>query len=433
MTAPMLGLSAIGAMFALLFLRQPVWLALVICGVIGNMLLSGRFAAELVTGTSVFDTASSYNLSVIPLFILMGEIATESRMSAELFRAAKVLLSGMRGGLAVATIGASGAFGAICGSSVATAAAMTRISMPEMRKAGYEDGFAAASVASGGTLGILIPPSIILVIYGSIAEQSVPRLFAASMIPGILLMLLYAITAMIVAGRARSGADAAAPAEGSRWAALREPWQFVLLFVVTIGGIYAGVFSPTEAAAVGAFGAILLGVLRRRLTMSSLVAAVRVSVLTSCVLFAIIIGATIFAQFVVQTRLPELMLGAAQDLALAPWAVLTLIIVIYLMMGCFLEGIGMVLITVPVFLPVVTGFGYDPIWFGVIVVIVVELGLMTPPVGMNLFIIQAQVPDVPIVRLYRGIVPFLVAPLLLIVLLFALPGLALWLPEVLYG
>lgn len=430
MSAPMLGLGAIAAMFALLFLRQPVWLTLVLCGVVGNWLVSGRFAAELVTGTSVFDTASNYNLSVIPLFILMGEIATESRMSAELFTAAKVMLGRMRGGLAVATIAASGAFGAVCGSSVATAAAMTRISMPEMRRAGYDEGFAAASVAAGGTLGILIPPSIILVIYGSIAEQSVPRLFAASMIPGILLTVLYAITAVLRTPRVQA---ADAPATMSRLAALREPWQFILLFVVTIGGIYAGIFSPTEAASVGAFGAILLGFLRRRLTLRLLGAAVRTSVLTSCVLFAIIIGATIFAQFMVQTRLPELLLDVIHDLGLPSLGVLAAIIVIYIVMGCFLEGIGMVLITVPVFLPVVVGLGYDPVWFGVIVVIVVELGLIHPPVGMNLFIIQAQVPDVPIVKLYRGVLPFLIAPLVLIALLIAVPGIALWLPHRLYG
>lgn len=436
MTAPILGLGAIGAMFAMLFLRQPVWLALVVCGVLGNLVLSGRFAAELVTGTSVFDTASNYNLSVIPLFILMGEIATQSRMSAELFNAAKVMLGRLRGGLAVATIAASGAFGAVCGSSVATAAAMTRISMPEMRRAGYDDGFAAASVAAGGTLGILIPPSIILVIYGSIAEQSVPRLFAASMVPGILLTVLYAITAIILTPRAQSGrATASASASGpapSRLAALREPWQFLLLFVVTIGGIYAGVFSPTEAAAVGAFGAIVLGFLRRRLTLGLLAAAVRSSVLTSCVLFAIIIGATIFAQFMVQTRLPDLLLGQVHAFGLPPLGVIAAIIVIYIVMGCFLEGIGMVLITVPVFLPVVVGLGYDPVWFGVIVVLVVELGLIHPPVGMNLFIIQAQVPDVSIVKLYKGILPFLIAPILLIAMLIAVPGIALWLPAVLY-
>ena len=433
MSAPVLGLSAMMVMFVLLFLRQPVWLGLALCGIAGNALLSNLNVAALVAGTTTFDTMSSYNLSIVPLFILMGEVATSSRLSAELFRAARVILSGLRGGLAVATIAASGAFGAICGSSVATAATMTRIALPEMRKAGYEDGFSSATVASGGTLGILIPPSIILVIYGAIAEASVPKLFAASMIPGLVLLALYALVALLVAVRAPGKVPRDPPASlGERLNSLREPWQFVVLFVVTIGGIYAGVFSPNEAASIGAFGAIVLGMLSRRLTILSLLQAVKVTVITSCVLFMIIIGATIFAHFIVQTRLPDLLLGLAQGAGLAPWMVMLLILLIYLVMGCFLEGIGMVLITVPVFLPIVTGYGYDPLWFGVVVVIMVEVGLITPPVGMNLFIIQAQVRDIPIGKLYAGIVPFLAAPLVLVLLLFAWPGLVLWLPELLY-
>ncbi len=433
MSAPVLGLSAMMVMFVLLFLRQPVWLGLALCGIAGNALLSNLNVAALVAGTTTFDTMSSYNLSIVPLFILMGEVATSSRLSAELFRAARVILSGLRGGLAVATIAASGAFGAICGSSVATAATMTRIALPEMRKAGYEDGFSSATVASGGTLGILIPPSIILVIYGAIAEASVPKLFAASMIPGLVLLALYALVALLVAVRAPGKVPRDPPASlGERLNSLREPWQFVVLFVVTIGGIYAGVFSPNEAASIGAFGAIVLGMLSRRLTIPSLLQAVKMTVITSCVLFMIIIGATIFANFIVQTRLPDLLLGLAQGAGLAPWMVMLLILLIYLVMGCFLEGIGMVLITVPVFLPIVTGYGYDPLWFGVVVVIMVEVGLITPPVGMNLFIIQAQVRDIPIGKLYAGIVPFLAAPLVLVLLLFAWPGLVLWLPELLY-
>lgn len=433
MTTSMIGLVVVISLFVILFLRMPVWIALMICGVLGNTILSHFSVAAAVAGTTAFDTASNYGLSVIPLFILMGEVATNSRLSAELFRAARVILSGMPGGLAVATIGASGAFGAVCGSSVATAATMTRISLPEMRSAGYDEGFAAASVAAGGSLGILIPPSIILVIYAAIAEQPLPQLFAAAFIPGIVLMLLYILVALVISIRSSESAPTDPPASlRQRLAALREPWQFLLLFICTIGGIYAGVFSPNEAAAIGAFGAILLGFLGRRLTLPALAHSLKVTAITSCVLFTIIIAATIFANFVVQTKLPNLLLSGAQALGLAPWAVMTLIVIIYIIMGCFLEGIGMVLITVPVFLPVVMSFGYDPIWFSIIVVIVVELGLIHPPVGMNLFIIQAQMPDVNIKRLYVAILPFLLAPFALILLLFAFPGLALWLPKLLY-
>ncbi|MCY1666538.1 TRAP transporter large permease [Rhizobium sp. SL86] len=433
MTPAFLGLFVVLSLFAILFCRIPVWVALTLCGIVGNVLLSRLSVASAVAGTTAFDTASSYGLSVIPLFILMGEVASGSRLSAELFKAARVVLSGLPGGLAVATIGASGAFGAVCGSSVATAATMTRISVPEMRAAGYDDGFSGASVAAGGSLGILIPPSIILVIYAAIAEQSVPKLFAAALIPGIVLMLLYILVALVIASRlpGKAPADPSASIK-QRLLALKEPWQFIVLFTCTIGGIYAGVFSPNEAAAIGAFGAILLGWLGRRLTWASLAHAVKVSVVSSCVLFIIIIGATIFANFVVQTKLPDLLLSGAHSLGLAPAAVMVLIVIIYVIMGCFLEGIGMVLITVPVFLPVVVGFGYDPIWFSIIVVIVVELGLIHPPVGMNLFIIQAQMPSLNIKQLYVGILPFLIAPFALILLLFAFPGLALWLPSILY-
>ena len=432
MSAFSLGLSGIGLMLVLLLLRQPVWIALAMIGIGGNWALNGLMSSKFVAGTTFFDVVSGYNLSVIPLFILMGEVASGSRMSADLFNAARIVLSGLRGGLAVATIAASGAFGAICGSSVATAASMTRIAMPEMGRAGYKQSYSAASVAAGGSLGILIPPSIILVIYASITETSVARLFAASMLPGIALLLLYVIVALLVARRAGQVPAEASASLGERFRALLGPWQFVLLFAVTIGGIYAGIFSPTEAASIGAFGAIVIGVANRSLSLEQLGRCIKSSVLVSCSLFMIIIGATLFANFVVQTRLPDTLLAIAQQAGLSAWAIMALIIVIYIVLGCFLEGIGMVLITVPVFLPIVTGYGYDPIWFGVLVVVLVELGLITPPVGMNLFIIRAQVRDLPMKELYVGIIPFLVAPIILIGLMLVFPSLVLWLPSVLY-
>ncbi len=433
MSASVLGLLSILFLFSILFLRIPVWIALLICGIAGNTVLSGFGAAASITGTGTFDTVSNYGLSVIPLFILMGEVATNSNLSAELFRAARIILSGLPGGLAVATIGASGAFGAVCGSSVATAATMTRIALPEMRRAGYDDGLSGASVAAGGTLGILVPPSIILVIYSAIAEQPLPQLFAAALVPAIVLMLLYIGVALIISTRSAKKAPVDPPASlKQRVFALKDSWQFLILFTVSIGGIYAGVFSPHEAAAIGAFGAIILGALARRLTWAKLFRAFKASIFTSGVLFTIIIGATIFANFIVQTRLPDLLLSGAQALHLAPWAVMLLIIVIYIVMGCFLEGIGMVLITVPVFLPVIVSLGYNPVWFSIIVVIVVELGMIHPPVGMNLFIIQAQAPELKIKQLYVAVVPFLLAPIGLILLLMLFPNIALWLPSVLY-
>ena len=429
-------IGAIGvlALFGLLLLRVPVWIALTLVGFIGNAIMSGVAPTFALAGTVPFDVGSGYTLSVIPLFILMGEVASVTGLSSDLFKAARVVLAGMRGGLAVGTLAACACFGAVCGSSVATAATMTRIALPEMRKTGYDVGLASGALAAGGSLGILIPPSIIMVIYAAIAEQSVPRLFAAGLIPGLLLTGLY-MAVVIVVAHARK--DYAPPGDSASWrerfAAMKGPWQFLALFLVTIGGIYAGVFSPTEAASVGAAGAIVLGIAGRRLTLAALLHSIESAVAISGILFIIVFGANLFSFFMVQTQLPNLLADGAHALNLSGPMVMTLIIIAYIVFGCFLEAIGMVLITVPVFLPLVKQFGYDAVWFGIIVVIVAEVGLIHPPVGLNLFVIQAHAPDVKITAIYRGIVPFLVAPLVLIVLMFLFPAIALWLPKLLYG
>jgi tripartite ATP-independent transporter DctM subunit len=431
--------SAIGALgvvvlFVLLLLRVPIWISLILVGFFGNVLVNGWAAALALAGTAPFDVASSYTLSVVPLFILMGEVASESRLSGELFNAARVILSGFRGGLALATLAASALFGAVSGSSLANSATMTRMALPELRKAGYDDDLSTGCIAAGGSTDILIPPSIILVIYAAIAELSVPKLLAAGLIPGLVLTALYMLVALaVVAVRPHYAPDHESFPWRERVAALREPWQFLTLFIVTIGGIYAGVFSPTEAASIGAFGAILIGWAGRRMTLRDTLRAIESTVIVSGVLFVIVFGANLFSFFIVQTHLPDLLLEAAKAYALSGLTVMILIILGYILMGCFLEGIGMVLITVPVFQPIIVKLGYDPIWFAIIVVIMVEVGLIHPPVGMNLFVIQAQAPDVKITSIYRGIIPFLVAPFILIVLLFLLPGLALWLPAAFYG
>lgn len=434
MSPAIIGALGISSLLVLLFVRVPVWAALTLVGFTGNVTLSGLHSALSLAGTSAFDVSSAYTLSVIPLFVLLGEVASSTRLSADLFNAARLLLSGVRGGLAIATIAASSCFGAVCGSSIVTAATMTRIALPEMRRAGYDDRLATGALAAGGSIGILIPPSIILVIYASIAEQSVPKLFAAALLPGLLLTALYmtvAIGIAIVYPHYAPRMEKASARE--RFKALAGPWQFILLFVITIGGIYAGVFSPTEAAAIGAFGSIVLGFLGRRLTVATLWRSIETSITTSCLLFVIIIGANLFSSFMVQTQFPTMLADGASAMNLSAPVVMIMIVLAYIVMGCFLEGIGMVLITVPVFLPLVVKFGYDPIWFSILVVIVVEVGLIHPPVGMNLFVIQAQAPDVKITSIYRGIVPFLIAPLVLIIFLFLFPSLALWLPKLLYG
>jgi tripartite ATP-independent transporter DctM subunit len=428
-------IGAIGVLclFTMLFLRVPVWISLTLVGFIGNSIMSGVTPTFALAGTVPFDVGSNYDLSVLPLFILMGEVASVTGLSSDLFKAARVVLAGVRGGLAIGALAASACFGAVCGSSLATAATMTRIALPDMRKAGYDPGLAAAALAAGGSIGILIPPSIILVIYAAITEESVPRLFAAGLLPGLLLTALYMLVVTIVTHVRKDYA----PVEGSasfseRIKAMKDPWQFLALFAVTIGGIYAGIFSPTEAASVGAFGAIVLGVIGRRLKLKDLLYSIENTVATCGILFVIIFGANLFSFFMVQTQLPGLLAEGAHALNLSGPEVMVLIVIAYIVFGCFLEAIGMMLITVPVFLPLVKQFGYDPVWFGVIVVIVAEVGLIHPPVGLNLFVIQAHAPDIRITSIYRGIVPFLLAPLILIILMFWFPQLALWLPKLFY-
>lgn len=434
MAASTIGALGVLCLFTMLFFRVPVWVALTLVGFIGNSIMSGITPTLALAGTVPFDVGASYNLSVLPLFILMGEVASVTGLSSDLFKAARVALAGMRGGLAIGSLAASACFGAVCGSSLATAATMTRIALPDMRKAGYDPGLASAALAAGGSLGILIPPSIILVIYAAIAEQSVPRLFAAGLLPGLLLTAFYMAVVTIVTHVRRDYAPIGGSASlRERLTAMKSPWQFVVLFGVTIGGIYAGIFSPTEAAAVGAFGAIVLGIAGHRLSFAMLLHSIEETVKTCGLLFVIIFGANLFSFFMVQTQLPQALANSAEALHLSGPTVMTLIIIAYIIFGCFLEAIGMMLITVPVFLPLVTHFGYDPVWFGVIVVIVAEVGLIHPPVGLNLFVIQAHAPDIKITSIYRGIVPFLLAPLVLIVLMFWFPQIALLLPKLFYG
>ncbi|MGC1693650.1 MAG: TRAP transporter large permease [Pseudolabrys sp.] len=434
MSPSTIGAIGVLSLFAMLLLRVPVWIALTLVGLIGNIVMSGFAPTFALAGTVPFDVGSAYTLSVLPLFILMGEVASVTGLSSDLFKAARIIFAGMRGGLAVGTLGASACFGAVCGSSVATAATMTRIALPEMRKAGYDPGLAAGSLAAGGSIGILVPPSIILVLYAAIAEQSVPRLFAACLFPGLILTALYMAVAILVANIRKDYAPAGAGVPmRERLAVVKGPWQFVTLFLITIGGIYAGIFSPTEAGSIGAFGAIVLGTLARRLTFRSLLHAIEATVAVCGMLFVIVFGANLFSFFMVQTQLPRLMAEGAHALNLSGIEVMMLVIFAYIVFGCFLEAIGMLLITIPVFLPLIKQFGYDPVWFGIIVVIVVEVGLIHPPMGLNLFVIQANAPDLKIAALYRGIVPFLFAPLILIIFMFLFPQLALWLPKVLYG
>lgn len=433
MSNEIIGVLGFLALLLAILARLPIAIALLLVGLCGYAVMDGWRLALLTLGGIPFELAQGYSLSVVPLFILMGAVASRSGMSRELYQASHAVFSG-RGALANATIGACALFGAVCGSSLATAATMARVAVPEMRHFGYSTGLAAGSVASGGTLGILIPPSVILVLYAIIAEASVPELFAAGLLPGILLALLHIA---VVKGWVWLQPQVAPPVgEPLSW---RERgwmvlgmWKLAVLFLLAVGGIYLGWFSPTEAAAVGAFGAIIIALLTRTLDLPGLWAALDETVRTTAMLFFVLMGAFLFARFVVITRLPMTLTETVLGWQLTDLAVLLLMVGFYLILGCFLETVSMILITVPVFLPLITEMGLSPVWFGVLVVVVAEVGLITPPVGLNIFVIRNQVPNLPLSVLFRGVLPFLLADAVLIALLLALPEVALWLPGWLY-
>jgi tripartite ATP-independent transporter DctM subunit len=427
-----IGLVGVLALFAAILARIPIGLALAVVGLFGYAAADGWPKALKTFGTVPFELASAYSLSVVPLFLLMGAVATRANMSRELFAAANAIFSGIRGALASATIGACAAFGAICGSSIATAATFSRVAIPEMRRYGYDTGFAAGAVASAGTLGILIPPSVILAIYSIVAEVSLAKLFAAALIPGIVLAVLYVITVSIVA-RLRPQHVPMVPAMrlSERLRAARSTWKLAVLFFLAVVGIYLGWFSPTEAAAVSAFAAIVIGFATGGLNLRGLLAALTDTAYATAMLFFIVVGAFIFSRFIVLTQVPNHVAAWVQAAGLPPLVVVLAIIVLFILLGTFLEEVSTILITVPVLLPVVLQLGYDGVWFGILVTVLATIGLISPPTGLTVFVIQAQNADIPLTRIYRGTLPFLAADFVLVALLIALPAMALWLPAAL--
>jgi tripartite ATP-independent transporter DctM subunit len=427
-----IGLVGVGALLAVLFARVPIGVSLALVGVCGYAAVDGWHKALAMMGSVPFELASAYSLSVVPLFILMGAVASRAGMSRELFNAANAIFSGWRGALTNATIGACAAFGAICGSSIATAATFSKVAIPEMRRHGYDEGLAAGCVASAGTLGILIPPSVILAIYSLVAEQSLSTLFAAALIPGLLLAALYIVVVVIVA-RLRPEWAPKIPAMplAQRLRAATHMWKLVLLFFLAVVGIYLGWFSPTEAAAIAAFAAIVIGFATRALSLRGLMDALLDTVFSTAMLFFIIVGAFIFSRFIVLTRLPNELAAWVQQVGLSPALIVLAVVLLYFLLGTALEEVSTILITVPVILPLMMSIGYDGIWFGIFVTVMATIGLISPPVGLTVFVIQAQNPDIPAAKIYRGTLPFLAADFVLVALLITFPSLALWLPSVL--
>ncbi len=430
-----LALLSFPVLLVLVFLRMPIALAMIGVGVTGTYLVIGTPMMTLnQLKTLTFGTFSNYSFSIIPLFLLMGQFAVLSGMSASLFRAAESFLGHRRGGVAMSAIGACAGFGAICGSSLATAATMGQVALPELRRYGYPDSLATGALAAGGTLGILIPPSVILVIYAILAEQNIEKLFVAALIPGLLAAAGYMITISIwVRVRPNSAAVRDRMPWSQRLTSLAAVWPVMTIFLIVVGGIYAGIFTPTEAAAVGAAGTGLVALASGQMSWARLRTAILSTGASTAMIFMIILGAGIYNNFLSLTQLPQMASLWVGDQGFSPWFVLTIVLLMYLLFGCVMDSLSMVLLTVPIIFPIMSGldFGLGPndfgLWFGILVLIVVEVGLITPPVGMNLFIINNMAKNTPISATYRGALPFVVTDILRVMILAAFPAVTLWL------
>ena len=417
-------------LFALMLLRVPVGMAMGLVGVTGFGYIVGGIPALKMVGQTSMRTVTDYTFGVIPMFLLMGAFVSNSGMSRELFRAANSFLGHLRGGLGIATIAACSGFAAISGSSVATAATFSTVAYPEMRRYGYPQSFATGVIAAGGTLGAMLPPSTVLAVYGIITEQDIGKLFIAGILPGILAASMYISTVAII-GFVRPGFLPRTPRHSwkERVAGLRDIWATTLLFVFVIGGLYGGLFTPTEAGGMGAGGAFLIGALRGRLDRTEIRRSLLQATRTAAAVFTVLIGALLFGYFLTVTQTPQKVTAFLTGLGLGRYGVLSLIMLMYLVLGCLMDSLAMVILTVPIIFPVIIHLGFDPIWFGIIIVMTVELGLIHPPVGMIVFVIKSVVQDVNFTTIFKGVLPFIITDLIRLVILIAFPIIALWLPS----
>ncbi|WP_341911796.1 TRAP transporter large permease [Ferrovibrio terrae] len=429
MDATLFGVIGFALVLGLMLIQVPVAVAMGVVGALGFLWLQGWDGLAYVMGSSPFESVIPYSLSTVPLFVMMGVFATYAGLSRQLYDAAYAFLGHYRGGLALATIGACAAFGSICGSAIATAATMCRVALPEMRRRGYADSLATATVAAGGTLGILIPPSIILLIYALLTEQSLGKLYVAALLPGLLGTALYmlAITATTRLNPASGPAGERMPWP-QRGRTLKNVWPVFLLFVIVIGGMFIGVFSPNEAASVGAVGALIFALAGRTMTLGRFKDSLRETAATSAMIFLILIGAGLFNFFLEITNAPQFVVSQIQALGLSPTMFLVLLTIFYVVLGALMDDLAMMLLTLPFVFPAVQALGIDPIWFGIYMVTIVEIGMIVPPVGMNLFVIQG-VGQVKLHTVIRGILPFVLADLVRVGLLIGFPAIVLWLPS----
>jgi len=418
------------ALFALMLLEVPIAIAMLAVGIAGFAYVVDWGPAAFMAADTAYRTVHNYNLSVIPLFILMGNLITRADISKELFDLAYRFAGHLRGGLAISTVFAGAMFSALCGSSLATVATLGKVAYPSMKRYGYSDTLAAGSVASAGTLGIMIPPSVAFIVYGVMTGTDIGKLFIAGILPGLLGVLLY-VGAIVVATRIdpESGPAGARSTWRERIAGLRGAGAVILLFSLVIGGIYGNFFTPTEAAGVGAVGALVITLWRRKLTFRLFYITLAETAVTSAVIFVIMVGAQIFGTFINVAGFTSFLSSTISSMDLSPWVVIAGIIVLYLVLGCLLEGMSMLLLTLPIVYPLVTGMGFDPIWFGVLAVTLIEIGLITPPLGMNVFVLNSALPQIPLRTIFRGVIYFVLADIVRIAFIILFPAVALFLPS----
>jgi C4-dicarboxylate transporter DctM subunit len=424
------GIVGIGLLIVLFLIRLPVAFAMALVGVVGFAYLADPGPALSILSQDIFEQFSSYPLTVIPLFILMGSFAFASGISRRLYETAYTWVGQLRGGLTIATVFACAGFGAICGSSTATAATMGQIALPEMKKYKYDDTLATGTVAASGTLGILIPPSTVLIVYGILTEESIGKLFIAGVLPGVILSIFFAATVSLLCWRNPAIGPPGVPTSWmEKLRATTGIMPAFILFLLAIGGLFLGWFSPTQAGAIGAGGALIIGLARRQLSWRTFFEAGKEGLRTSCMVIFIITGAVIFGHFMAVSTIPFVLAEWLGGLPIHPMAVMVVIVFIYFIGGFFMDAMGLIVVTIPIFFPIVEKLGFDPIWFGVIVVLVTEMGVITPPVGVNVFVIKGIAPDVPLEHIFKGIFPFLAALIIVTVILIIFPQIATFLPS----
>jgi tripartite ATP-independent transporter DctM subunit len=430
MSPELVGIIGVIVLLALFFLRMQVGLVMLLVGFIGYAYLTNPTAALAVIGTVPYSTSATYSFSVIPMFILMGMLLSYGGLGRDVYKAVDAWLRHIKGGMAIATIGACAGFAAVSGSNVATAATIGTIALPEMKRYGYDDGLAAAVVAGGGTLGILIPPSTILVLYGLLTQLPIGKLLIAGLLPGLLQTVLFMATVFIEIKRNPKSAIKLPEASArEKLEALKSIWPILAIFIFVMGGIYIGAFTPTEAAAAGAFIALLFSLITRRFSKKSLSESLDQSARTTAMTFLILIGALVFSRFLAVTKIPFELSGFIASLSLPPFVVIMIILFVMVVLGCFIEGISLMVLTMPILYPLITGIGYDGIWFGVLMVIMLNIGMVTPPVGMNVYVTAAVAKDVPLMTIFRAVTPFWLAMIACGIIILAFPQIVLVLPN----